>query len=190
MTTARRRLRLIVPTALAALAVTATTAAAHTAPTSAAAHAVTTHTHQEPTMNTKDTQAMLDAWIQVWNGDFAQAPGIISPGFRVHAALLDGGDGSSVRGVDGLVAWIGQTRAAFPDLRFSAQVEPLIDGHYASVRWTATGTYAGGFPGARAEPGTAVTFTGTDTLRIRDGKFVEYWLNSDTLELLKQLQVV
>ncbi|MFC8517720.1 ester cyclase [Streptomyces sp. NPDC057257] len=191
--TARHRLRLIIPTALAALAVTATTTAAHTAPTSAAAHAVTTHNHQEPPMNTKDTkdtQAMLDAWLQVWNGDFAQAPGIISPGFRVHAALLDGGDGSSVRGVDGLVAWIGQTRAAFPDLHFSAQVEPLIDGHYASVRWTATGTYAGGFPGARAEPGTAVTFTGTDTLRIRDGKFVEYWLNSDTLELLKQLQAV
>ncbi|MET7567546.1 ester cyclase [Streptomyces sp. NPDC005492] len=197
ITTARRRLRLIIPTALAALAITATTAAAHPARTSAAAHAVTTHNHKGLTMNeknatntktTKTTKAMLDAWIQVWNGDFSQAPGIISPDFRVHAALLDGGDGSSIRGVDGLVAWIGQTRAAFPDLHFSAQVEPLIDGHYASVRWTATGTYAGGFPGAKAEPGTAVTFTGTDTLRIRDGKFVEYWLNSDTLELLKQLK--
>jgi hypothetical protein len=47
---------------------------------------------------------MLDAWLRLWNGDFAQAPGIISPDFRVHAALLDGGDGSSIRGVDGLVA--------------------------------------------------------------------------------------
>jgi hypothetical protein len=31
---------------------------------------------------------MLDAWLRLWNGDLAQAPGIISPRFRVHAALL------------------------------------------------------------------------------------------------------
>jgi hypothetical protein len=43
------------------------------------------------------------------------------------------------------------------------------------VRWTATGTYAGGFRGAKAHPGTTVSFTGTDTLCIKDGKFVEYW---------------
>ncbi|MFD0395029.1 ester cyclase [Streptomyces nogalater] len=63
-------------------------------------------------------------------------------------------------------------------------------GRRASVRWTATGTYAGGFPGAKAEPGTRVTFTGTDTLRIEDGEFVEYWLNSDTLQLLTQLRAL
>ncbi|WP_199836140.1 ester cyclase [Streptomyces sp. TP-A0356] len=58
------------------------------------------------------------------------------------------------------------------------------------VRWTATGTYAGGFPGAHAEPGTLVTFTGTDTLRMQDGKFVEYWVNTDTLQWLTQLQAL
>lgn len=90
------------------------------------------------------------------------------------------------------MAWISQTRAAFPDLRFSLQIGPLIAGEHASVRWTATatatGTYAGGFPGAKAQPGTTVTFTGT--LRIKDGKFVEYWLNSDTFQLLTQLHAV
>lgn len=58
------------------------------------------------------------------------------------------------------------------------------------MRWTATGTYGGGFPGAKAEPGTVVTFTGTDTLRARDGRFVEYWVNTDTLSLLTQLQAL
>ncbi|WP_218177805.1 ester cyclase [Amycolatopsis australiensis] len=84
--------------------------------------------------------------------------------------------------------WIAQTRAAFPDLRFTVQVEPLVAGRHASLRWTATGTYAGGFPGAKAQPGTIVTSTGTDTLRMDGGKFVEYWLNSDTLQLLTQLK--
>lgn len=139
-------------------------------------------------MSAHHTEAQLDAWLRLWNGDYPQAPGIIAPDFRVHAALLDGGDGSSVRGADGLVAWIGQTRAAFPDLAFAMEVGPLVDGPYASLRWTATGTYAGGFPGAKAAPGTVVTFTGTDTLRAQDGKFVEYWVNTDTLLLLAQLQ--
>ncbi|QIY77476.2 ester cyclase [Streptomyces sp. RLB1-33] len=183
----RHRARLLVPAAIAALAFTATTAAADTSPATAAERTATAHDRRGAEHKPK---TMLDAWLRLWNGDFAQAPGIISPGFRVHAALLDGGDGSSIRGVDGLVAWIGQTRAAFRDLRFTIEVPPLVDGRYASVRWTATGTYAGGFPGAKAQPGTVVTFTGTDTLRMRDGKFVEYWVNTDTLSLLTQLQAL
>ncbi|KPI09780.1 protein of unknown function DUF1486 [Actinobacteria bacterium OK006] len=182
----RRRARLLVPAAIAVLAFTATTAAADTSPTTA----VGTATAHDRRAAEQKPKAKLDAWLRLWNGDFAQAPEIISPGFRVHAALLDGGDGSSIRGVDGLVTWIGQTRAAFRDLRFTSEVPPLVDGRYASVRWTATGTYAGGFPGAKAQPGTVVTFTGTDTLRMRDGKFAEYWVNTDTLSLLTQLQAL
>ncbi|MFJ8358361.1 ester cyclase [Streptomyces sp. NPDC093984] len=184
-TTARNRMRLLAPAAMAALAVSATTAAAPTS--SAAGHTVTSQGHPSAV---KSPKAMLDSWLRLWNGDFTQASGIISPDFKVHAALLDGGDGSSIRGADGLAAWIAQTRAAFPDLRFSLQIDPLVAGHRASVRWTATGTYAGGFPGAKAQPGTVVTFTGTDTLRIQDGRFVEYWLNSDTLQLLTQLRAL
>ncbi|MGW1762316.1 ester cyclase [Streptomyces mirabilis] len=183
----RHRARLLVPAAIAVLAFTATTAAADTSPTTAAGRTATAHDRRAAEQKPR---VMLDAWLRLWNGDLAQAPGIISPGFRVHAALLDGGDGSSIRGVDGLVAWIGQTRAAFRDLRFTIEVPPLVDGRYASVRWTATGTYAGGFPGAKAQPGTVVTFTGTDTLRMRDGRFAEYWVNSDTLSLLTQLQAL
>lgn len=186
-TTNFRRARLFLPVAVAALAFTATAAAADSSPTTPAEQTVTAQDHQGAPSKPK---AMLDAWIRLWNGDFAQAPRIISPRLRVHAALLDGGDGSSIRGVDGLVNWITQTRAAFPDLRFTAEVGPLVDGRYGSVRWKATGTYAGGFPGAKAKPGTVVTFTGTDTLRMQDGKFTEYWVNTDTLLLLTQLQAL
>ncbi|WP_199810930.1 ester cyclase [Streptomyces sp. NRRL F-525] len=188
-TTRRPRARLLVPAALAALVCTAMTASASDAsPKSPSTTAITAvQSHHEGAQRPK---AMLDDWLRLWNGDYDRATGIISPAFRVHAALLDGGDGSSIRGADGLVAWIKQTRAAFPDLRFTEQVTPLVDGRYASIRWTATGTYAGGFPGAKAEPGTVVTFTGTDTLRMRDGRFVEYWVNTDTLQLLTQLKVL
>lgn len=188
-TTRRPSARLIVPAALAALLCTAMTATASDAsPRTTATTAITSV--QSRHEGVQKPKAMLDDWLRLWNGDYERAPGIISPAFRVHAALINGGDGSSIRGVDGLVTWIAQTRAAFPDLRFTEQVAPLIDGRHASIRWTATGTYAGGFPGAKAEPGTVVRFTGTDTLRMRDGRFVEYWVNTDTLQLLTQLRVL
>ncbi|MGW3310322.1 ester cyclase [Streptomyces sp. NPDC001073] len=186
-TTRHHRARLLIPAALVALACTAMTATASDASAKTTTTTVTTARSHDDVQRPK---VMLDNWLRLWNGGYDRAPGIISPAFRVHAALLDGGDGSSIRGADGLVAWIKQTRAAFPDLRFTEQVTPLIDGRHASVRWTATGTYAGGFPGAKAEPGTVVTFTGTDTLRMRDGRFVEYWVNTDTLQLLTQLKVL
>ncbi|MFE2884093.1 ester cyclase [Streptomyces sp. NPDC059272] len=190
-TTRHHRARLIVPAALAALACTAMTATTSDAsPKTTTTTTTTTVTTARSHDDVQRPKVMLDNWLRLWNGDYDRAPGIISPAFRVHAALLDGGDGSSIRGADGLVAWIKQTRAAFRDLRFTEQVTPLIDGRYASVRWSATGTYAGGFPGAKAEPGTVVTFTGTDTLRMRDGRFVEYWVNTDTLQLLTQLKVL
>jgi predicted ester cyclase len=188
-TTRRHPARLLVPAALAVLVCTTTTAATTATATTSDASPKTAadRGHHD---GSRKPKAMLDDWLRLWNGDYDRAPGIISPDLRVHAALLDGGDGSSIRGVDGLVAWIAQTRAAFPDLRFTEQVTPLVDGRYASIRWTATGTYAGGFPGAEAEPGTVVTFTGTDTLRMRDGRFVEYWVNTDTLQLLTQLKAL
>ncbi|KUF18727.1 MULTISPECIES: ester cyclase [Streptomyces] len=115
---------------------------------------------------------------------------IVAPAFRVHAAPPDGGDGSGIHGAEGLVEWIGQLRSVIPDLRFTVEVGPVVNGRYASARWTATGTYAGGFPGAKAAPGTVVTWTGTDTLRMEHGRFVEYWVNADTLSLLTQLRAL
>ncbi len=47
-----------------------------------------------------------------------------------------------------------------------------------------------GFPGASPEAvGGPVTFTGTDTLRVADGKLAEYWANADSLLFVQQLGV-
>ena len=126
-------------------------------------------------------------WLAIWNGDYEPAARCIAEDFTVHAALLDGGDGSAVRGPEGLVEWIKQTRAAFRELVFSVQVGPISEDDHLAVRWLATGVYGGGFPGATAPVGTLISFTGTDTLRVEDGKFAEYWVNSDIHVLLAQL---
>jgi SnoaL-like polyketide cyclase len=156
-------------------------------------------------MNTKftssraDQRALWQDWVQLWNGDLAQAdrivsleflsPEFLSPEFRVHVALLDGSSEDAIRGPGGLTRWIKESRGIFSDLKFTTKVGPLIDGQYIVGRWEATGPYKGGMPRATAAPGTDVTFTGTDILLVRGGKIVEYWLNADSASLLAQLGV-
>jgi hypothetical protein len=56
--------------------------------------------------------------------------------------------------------------------------------------WNGDLSLTGGFPGAAPDAvGRHVTFTGTDTLRIADGKLAEYWANADSLLFFQQLGV-
>lgn len=132
---------------------------------------------------------MWNTWVDIWNGDFSSAGELISPNFRIHVTLLDGSSDAALRGPSGLTGWIVQTRPLFPDLEFTTIVGPIIDGDHMAGHWSATGTYAGGFPGATAKVGTVVTFTGTDVLRISGNQLAEYWLVTDTAMLLTQLGV-
>jgi hypothetical protein len=134
------------------------------------------------------TTEILDAWLNLWNGDLSIAPRLLTPDFHLHAALVGGGDMSDLKGPDGLTGWISQIRAAC-DVTYAVQVGPITQGDMLAVRWTCTGTYRGGFPGATAEIGTPIDFTGTDVLRIADGRLAEYWVNSDMHVLLAQLKV-
>ena len=88
-------------------------------------------------------------------------------------------------GPQGLTGWIPQTRAVVSDLRFAIEVGPVVQGDHIAVRWRAEGSYAAGFPGATAP----AAFTGTDVLRVQDGRLAEYRVNSGMHVLSAQLQV-
>ncbi|WP_165068301.1 ester cyclase [Marisediminicola senii] len=140
-------------------------------------------------LDRKAATALVAKWLDLWNGDTAIAEEIISDDNRVHAAMFDGGDGSAVGGISGMVSLVSQMRSLMSDLDFSVEVGPIVDGDHVVVRWVATGHYGGGVPGAGAAVGTEVTFHGTDILRVSGDKVVEYWLNADTMDLMTQLQV-
>ncbi len=150
---------------------------------------MTTEGNTTATPDREAAAALVDSWISLWNGDYDIAKTLISEGNRVHAAMLDGGDGSAVAGVSGMKDFVGQTRSLSSDLVFSIDVGPIVDGDHIVVRWIATGHYGGGLPGAGAPVGTEVTISGTDILRVAGNQIVEYWLNADTLALMTQLQV-
>ncbi|MDT8913483.1 ester cyclase [Amycolatopsis sp. PS_44_ISF1] len=141
------------------------------------------------TAPTRPHHQLIAAWLRLWNGEPDLAETIISPQFRLHAALLGGADEDSIDDAGALTGWITSTRAAVKDLTFTLEVGPLTDTDHVALRWRATGHYSGGFPGATAAPGTPVDFTGTDMLRIEDGRIAEYWVNSDMHVLLGQLGV-
>ncbi|MFZ6732084.1 ester cyclase [Undibacterium sp. Ji42W] len=148
--------------------------------------AAITPTHQ--TRVTRPHQVLTTQWISLWNGDLDLAKSIIAPDFALHATLLDGRPDTAISGPAGLAAWIAQSHALFNNLRFTVQVGPIVDGDFAVLRWEATGNYGGGIPGTGAAAGTPLKFTGTDILRIENGKVKDYWLHADTASLLTQLK--
>ena len=129
--------------------------------------------------STPSPQQLADRWLELWNGNYSDVNALIAEEFQLHTALPDGGDGSAVNDSASLVEWIKQVRATIPDLHYSVQVGPLVDGDHIALRWRAEGAYVGGMPGASAPSGTPIDFTGTDLLRIVNGHLVEYWLNCD-----------
>ena len=69
-------------------------------------------------------------------------------------------------------------------------IEDLVaEGEKVVFRYTYRGTHRGEWRGL-PPTGKAVTFTGTITYRIVDGKIVEAWQNADTVSLLRQLGIL
>lgn len=126
-------------------------------------------------------------WIAIWNGDFSSTSEWVAEDFKVHATMMDGSDSAAIRGPEGLTNWITGMRQGFADLTFETLVGPISEGDNVAGHWRATASYQGGIPGATAAIGTRISFTGTDVLRLENGKAAEYWLVSDTLALLGQL---
>jgi predicted ester cyclase len=141
-------------------------------------------------MSNAANAALVDPWKDLWNGDLSVTDKIIAADFVAHAAPITGTGPDEIRGRDALNAWVSGIHAILPDLNFVIDVGPITDDDHLVVRWKARGTYSGGFPGAAPDAvGRKITFSGTDTLRIADGKLAEYWANVDSLLFFQQLGV-
>ncbi len=136
------------------------------------------------------SDAIWADWIALWNGDLGRAAQIIAPDITLHMTPIGGGSVAALASPAGMARWIGGLHAAMASLHFAVQVAPLFQGDMIAGRWLVTGRYAGGFPGAKAKPGTPIAFAGADFLRIKDGKIAEYWLSADVLDLMGQLGMI
>lgn len=102
-------------------------------------------------------------WLdELWNGAVEIAADVVTEDFVGHWPDRD------VTGPDGLAAVVEQTHAMFEDLSFTVEVGPVVEGDLVCARWTGHGRGADG----------PVGFVGHDILRVRDGRFVEYWVST------------
>lgn len=92
------------------------------------------------------------------------------------------------RGFEGFRRHVEVAHEAFPDATVTIE-DMIAEGDKVSVRFTFEGTHEGRFGGI--EPtGNRVSGSNIGFYRIEDGKIAERWLESDNLELLKQLDAV
>jgi predicted ester cyclase len=95
-----------------------------------------------------------------------------------HPQFVDHVNALEYHGTEGARRSVALYRELFPDLRFVVD-EQISDGDRVASRWTLTGTHRG----------RRVRLRGIVISRFEDGKIVEDWASSDTLELARQLGV-
>jgi steroid delta-isomerase-like uncharacterized protein len=117
-------------------------------------------------------------------GDTEVIDELVAPDFVEHEVVPPG----VPTGIEGLKWWVGAFREAFPDLKTQIGVMVAED-DLVAAHVTFTGTHKGEFLGIPAS-GTSISVTGTDIVRIRDGKAVEHWGVTDMLSLMQQIGAV
>lgn len=139
-------------------------------------------------MSTKENKALILRGIEALNrGNQAEISAIVDetfvPDFVFHDPNIPLPAGG-IRSREDYKQFLSGFNAA---LSGQFTVEDLIaEGDKVVVRYTYRGTHRGPWRGV-APTGKTVTFTGTITYRIVDGKAVEGWQNADNLSVLQQL---
>lgn len=125
--------------------------------------------------------------LGLWHADDDVLDGLADA--VAHDDLVIHQNGNEQYGASALVDLVRQGRAPFTGVAVAIDAGPVIDGDLVAARWSFSGSYAGGIPGATAEPGTAVSFCGHDLVRVTACQVVEYWVCSDGQVLMAQLGV-
>jgi steroid delta-isomerase-like uncharacterized protein len=121
-------------------------------------------------------------YTQVWNEHRADAAATYyAAAYTDHNVSVPDQPG----GVEGAHAVFSTFLAAFPDVRFTLDLQ-VAEGNLVATRWTATGTNSGSLMGM-PPTGRQVTVTGIDIFRVEGGKIVERWGSFDLAGMMQQL---
>ncbi len=134
-------------------------------------------------MTDRDAPAIVKEYIDsVWNrGDIEALHRLTTPLFQYYLG------GQPGRGHAEMVAFLSETRRAFPDWRVAISTILSEDNHVV-VQWSGRVTHEGAFRGIPAT-GKQIDVSGINLYRIEDGKIAEEWEQMDSLGMLRQLGV-
>ncbi|MQA41193.1 ester cyclase [Rugamonas aquatica] len=146
-------------------------------------------------MSTAETnKAIVGRWFTEFWGDTynpAVVDDLASPDMLLQYSLHE-----PRRGREDIKAFMGDFRAAFPDLSFAGAADLIAEGDYVVGRWIGGGTHTGPafvdflIGALPAETGRKMRFTGTTVLRLKDGKIVEELGLDDGVTALQQLGLI
>ncbi len=116
-------------------------------------------------------------------GDLAAADALLHPGFSLHTPLPTPGPG-----IEAMNNVIVTCRAAFHGLNVTIE-DIMADEDKVTARFTARGIHKGEFMGL-PPTGKAITMTGIEIFRVKDGKIAELWGEVNLMGLLQQLGIL
>ncbi len=125
---------------------------------------------------------MIEAYAQVWNtGEVSGLNALVAPNFSRHT---NSGNPYSATSLDSLKRAITNLRATYPDFKVTL-TEVIAASDKVVGRWQWSGTHSGvGLPEAK---GKSVQVTGINIMHVKNGKFVEEWVESDGMAAILQL---
>jgi len=114
--------------------------------------------------------------------DAAQMDALLAPDFVAHGLPPQLGDGPTA-----MTATAALMHEALADCRCDLD-DVIAEGDRVAVRYTTRARHVGELFGA-APSGRAVTFTGIEVFRLRDGRIVEYWGETNMSDLFESAAV-
>jgi steroid delta-isomerase-like uncharacterized protein len=134
-------------------------------------------------VSTEENKALIRRYAEeVWNrGNLDALDEFVSPDYL----FTDPSGKVTIRGPRGLKQAVAAIRAVFPDHRLTIE-DMIAEDDRVAWRWRMHGTHRGELMGV-PPTGRRVTTTGVAVYRIRSGRIVERWGESDVLGLLGQL---
>jgi steroid delta-isomerase-like uncharacterized protein len=137
-------------------------------------------------MSTEENKAVarrvLDEMFNKGNLDVADE--LLAPDYVDHDPAMP----EDIHGPEGFKQYVSGYRSAFSDLHLEFE-DQIAEGDKVVTRWTGTGTHDGELSGI-PPTGKRVTLPGMEIVRISGGKLVEGWEGYDTMNLMRQLDVM
>jgi steroid delta-isomerase-like uncharacterized protein len=116
-------------------------------------------------------------------GDLAAADALLHPEFSLHTPLPTPGPG-----IEAMNNVITTCRAAFDGLQVTVD-DIMAEGDKVTARFTARGVHKGEFMGL-PPTGKAITMTGIEIFRIKEGKIAQLWGEANLMGLMQQLGIL
>ncbi|SDK63609.1 ester cyclase [Lacicoccus qingdaonensis] len=133
-------------------------------------------------MTVLNEKQVYELWVKAWNEDVSVLDEITAFDCTLHRSGSD-----EEKGAEGLKKMIRDGCSYFDNVEMTIEVGLIVDSPYVSASWQFKGAYKGGIPDTKAEMGKEISFCGMDIFLVKDGKITDYWVSTDDMHFMKQL---